>query len=298
MKKFHIHWQVPQEDNGISLKDFLKKQRISKAALADIKFKGGLLLVNGGEVTVRHILQESDAVTVFFPPEIQSEGLKAENIPLEIMYEDDYVLVINKPPYMNTIPSREHPSGSIANAVAGYYMQNDIASTVHVVTRLDRDTSGLLLIAKHRHVHHLLCEQQKQGGISRIYEAFVHGSLEGEGRIEKPIGRKHSSIIEREVREDGQYACTLYAALAQKEAFTHVQLKLLTGRTHQIRVHMAYMGHPLLGDTLYGGSPNILDRQGLHCKKLTFQHPFREQTFTFEAPLKADMMDLLAETGR
>ncbi len=290
---FQLTWQITEQQAGTVLREFLKAQHISKAALADIKFKGGRIQVNDREETVRYLLRVNDLVNVQFPIEHTSEGLLPEDLPLQIVYEDDYVLIINKPPFTNTIPSREHPTGSIANRIAGYYKRKNIASTVHVVTRLDRDTSGLMLIAKHRHVHHLLSEQQKKGNVSRTYEAFVHGHLQDEGKVEVPIGRKGTSIIEREVREDGQYACTMYQSLALFDAFSHIQLQLLTGRTHQIRVHMSYLGHPLLGDDLYGGSLNLISRQALHCKQITFYHPFKEETLTFQAELIEDMKKLI-----
>lgn len=293
MSVFQLTWQITEQQEGMVLRDFLKEQHISKAALADIKFKGGRIQVNGCEETVRYLLQYDDVVNVQFPSEQTSEGLLPEDLPLQIVYEDEFVLIINKPPFTNTIPSREHPTGSIANRIAGYYKRVNIASTVHVVTRLDRDTSGLMLIAKHRHVHHLLSEQQKKGEVSRTYEAFVHGHLQGEGKVEAPIGRKGTSIIEREVRDDGQYACTLYQSNAVYDRFSHIQLQLLTGRTHQIRVHMSYIGHPLLGDDLYGGSLDFINRQALHCKQLSFYHPFIEDTLTFQADLTEDMKKII-----
>ncbi|WP_108670028.1 RluA family pseudouridine synthase [Peribacillus acanthi] len=286
-KRFCLKWKAATKENGMILRDFLKNHHISKAALTDIKFNGGTILVNGEEVTVRRQLVVGDEVTVYFPLEVSSEGLIAERFALDIVYEDDFVLVVNKPPYMNTIPSREHPTGSLANGLAGYYKEKGIGSTIHIVTRLDRDTSGLVLIAKHRHVHHLMSEQQKAGGVKRIYEAFVHGELASDaGEIEAPIGRKLTSIIEREVRDDGQYACTFYEVLNLFNDFSHIKLRLMTGRTHQIRVHMSYIGHSLLGDNLYGGKRDLIERQALHCQSITFYHPFlvRELSFTIELP--------------
>ena len=296
MKAFELSWNITAEEEGMVLREFLKSQHISKAALADIKFQGGKIKVNSQEETVRYILHSGDKVVVQFPLEKCSDGLIAEDLPLDIVYEDDHVLVINKPAFMNTIPSREHPSGSIANRVAGYYVKQGIASTVHVVTRLDRDTSGIMLIAKHRHVHHLLSEQQKRGEVKRMYVAFVHGHVAPEGKVEAPIGRRSSSIIEREVREDGQYACTLFKRLhAFEDDYSYVQLRLLTGRTHQIRVHMAHIGHPLLGDDLYGGTLERISRQALHCRQIKFVHPFTGEQMVFEAELVDDMKKLLVE---
>ncbi|WP_409294722.1 RluA family pseudouridine synthase [Peribacillus sp. SCS-26] len=291
---FRLEWTVPQEDGGKLLRVFLNEQSISRAALTDIKFGGGSIKVNGEAATVRRLLKEGDLVSVFFPPEAAGASLMAEDIPLDIVYEDDYLLVIAKPPFMNTIPSRERPHGSVANALAGYYKKHKIASTIHIVTRLDRDTSGLMLIAKHRHVHHLLSVLQQEGRVNRFYEALVEGTIEGEGgRIEAPIGRKDSSIIEREVRKDGKYACTGYEIKERLGEGTHIALKLMTGRTHQIRVHMAHIGFPLAGDDLYGGSRSLISRQALHCSRLSFFHPFLGKTLSFSQPLPDDMEKLL-----
>jgi 23S rRNA pseudouridine1911/1915/1917 synthase len=292
---FSLNWIVPEEDNQLLLREFLMQKAISKASLTDIKFKGGKIMVNGVEVTVRTRLKKGDQVNVTFPPEVPSAGLVAENIPLKIIYEDDYLLVVVKHASMNTIPSREHPQGSLANALAGYYKKQGLAATIHIVTRLDRDTSGLVLVAKHRHIHHLLSEQQKQGDVKRRYQALAEGIIDGdEGRIQAPIGRKATSIMEREVREDGQYACTDYRVLARSESHTFLELQLHTGRTHQIRVHMAYIGHPLAGDDLYGGARNQILRQALHCCALAFTHPVTKEKLRFFEALPEDIARLLA----
>jgi 23S rRNA pseudouridine1911/1915/1917 synthase len=291
---FSLSWTVHEEDADRLLREFLIQQAISKAALTDIKFRGGQITVNGVEVTVRERLQKGDRVMVIFPPEVSSAGLLAEVLPLQITYEDDYLLVVAKQAAMNTIPSREHPRGSLANAIAGYYKELGLAATIHIVTRLDRDTSGLVLVAKHRHIHHLLSQQQKQGDVKRRYQAIAEGVIASdEGRIEAPIGRKDTSIIEREVREDGQYACTVYRVLARSESHTYLELRLLTGRTHQIRVHMAYLGHPLAGDDLYGGTRGKISRQALHCSALTFTHPVTKQRMSFAEALPEDITNLL-----
>jgi 23S rRNA pseudouridine1911/1915/1917 synthase len=288
--RFNLCWFIEKKDAGKLIREFLKEQDISRTALTDIKFKGGSIQVNDREENVRFRLNEGNSLKILFPPEEPSEGIKSENIPLDIIFEDESLLVVNKPSGMNTIPSREHPAGSLANALIGYYGRTGIKATSHIVTRLDRNTSGLVLIAKHRHVHHLFSEAQKKGTVKRTYEAFASGSLVFDnGKIEEPIGRKLESIIEREVRADGQYACTYYQVLKRYQEFTHTELRLETGRTHQIRVHMAFFGHPLLGDDLYGGDTTRIKRQALHCKQLTFVHPFTKAEMTFTAPMPEDM---------
>lgn len=282
-----------QQEKGITIKEFLKTQHISKAALTDIKFKGGKILVNEKEENVRYTLKDGDQLVVSFPPELPSSGLIPEQIPLNIVFEDEYLLIVQKEYGMNTIPSREHPSGSLANALVGYYQKQGIEATTHIVTRLDRDTSGLVLIAKHRHIHHLLSEQQKSGDVKRKYLAFAEGQISPlTASINEPIGRCSDSIIKREVRRDGQTAITHYQVLAQDKHLSLVELSLETGRTHQIRVHLAYHGHPLLGDDLYGGRRGCINRQALHCFSLKFTHPVTKRTIAFTVDLPDDMKRL------
>lgn len=291
---FQMNWIIGESDEGKLLREFLKKEEISRTALTDIKFKGGRIQVNGEEVNVRYRLSLEDEVTIIFPDESPSEGLKGEEMPLTILYEDQYLLVVNKPAGMNTIPSREHPVGSLANALVGYYERSGLQATSHIVTRLDRDTSGIVLIAKHRHVHHLFSMMQRGGQVKRTYEAFAGGRVSlDRGTICAPIGRKEDSIIEREVREDGQFACTHYQVIENHHAFTYLELTLETGRTHQIRVHMSYLNHPLLGDDLYGGDLSLISRQALHCKKIKFIHPFLGEEMIFTASLPGDMGEIL-----
>ncbi len=291
--RFQLQWEVNPFQAGQTIKNLLREEEISRIALTDIKFRGGKILVNGMEVNVRYVLKVGETVTVIFPLEKPSEGIVGERIPLEILFEDQYLLVVNKPAGMTAIPSREHPTGSLANALVGYYEEIGIEATAHIVTRLDRDTSGIVLIAKHRHIHHLFSKQQQKGNVKRTYEAFAEGNLWfDEGTIEEPIGRKSDSIIEREVRSDGQYACTNYKVLKRYKEFTHVELQLKTGRTHQIRVHMSFIGHPLLGDDLYGGSLLHIVRQALHCKKIQFHHPITSLEMTFTASLPNDLNEL------
>lgn len=294
MSRFMLQWMITSQDEGQLIREFLKQHEISKAALTDIKFKGGKIAVNDEEVTVRYPLKKGDVLKILFPQEEPSEGVKGENIPLSIVYEDEYVLVINKSAGMNSIPSREHPNGSLANGIVGHYKKIGLQATAHIVTRLDRDTSGLVLVAKARHVHYLLSKLQKEVGVKRTYQALVAGHFNQEnGTIIAPIARKSSSIIEREVNPLGQYACTHYHVLRTFPSMTHIELRLETGRTHQIRVHMAHIGHPLLGDDLYGGCISAIRRQALHCCRISFHHPVLKKTMEFAVKLPEDMSNLI-----
>ncbi|NWN96445.1 MAG: RluA family pseudouridine synthase [Bacillus sp. (in: Bacteria)] len=293
-KPFILEWVITENDHGKTTRQYLQERGISKTSLTDIKLHGGNILIDGIHVTVRHVLKKGEQLTVIFPVEEPSQTLLPEKIPLHIVYEDDYVLVINKPAFMNTIPSREHPTGSLVNAVMGHYKGIGLTAAPHIITRLDRNTSGLVLVAKYRHIHHILSKQQQEKQVKREYEAFVEGTVvENNGTIEAPIGRKQDSIIERTVTDGGQYACTHFQIIERYGPFTHVRVMPETGRTHQIRVHMAHIGHPLVGDDLYGGSQIFLNRQALHCRRLHFLHPVMEKTMKFSVPLPRDMEKLL-----
>lgn len=280
--------------DSMLLRDALSGWGISKRTLASVKYGGGTILVNGVEVTVRHVVEKDDAVTVIFPKEELGGGLQAEKGRLTIVYEDDALLIVDKPPLQNTIPSREHPSGSLANIVAKHFEDHGVPATLHIATRLDRDTSGLVCIAKNRHIHHMLSMQQKENTMKRQYEALAHGVFtEQKFAITEPIGRKSSSIIEREVREDGQFAETEVEVIQQFDGYAWIRLQLNTGRTHQIRVHLAHVGHPLVGDDLYGGSRTIIPRQALHCRSLALLHPVTGEKLVFSSSLNKDMAQLI-----
>ncbi|HWK22463.1 MAG TPA: RluA family pseudouridine synthase [Ureibacillus sp.] len=295
--RFKLQFQAEQD--GQLLREAISKKGISKRGLTSIKYSGGALLVNGEEKTVRHPLKKGDIITVLFPLEEFSEGLIIEHKELSIIYEDEAFLIVDKPPFMNTIPSRENSTGSLANYICGYFEKQGIHSTVHIVTRLDRDTSGIVCIAKHSHIHHLMGLQQKQNRINKQYEAIVHGHVkQDEQTIIAPIGRRDTSIIEREVRQDGQFSHTDVKVLKRgftnsMEPITRVRLKLHTGRTHQIRVHMAHIGHPLVGDELYGGRRELFDRQALHCVLLEMEHPLTGEKLCFTSEVLESMQKLM-----
>ncbi len=288
MTALTLKWTVEHEE-GMLLREFLlKKIGLSRSVLTDIKFNGGRIEVNGEVRNVRTVVQSGDRVEVTFPEEEVSESMRPIEMPLRICYEDEHFLLVNKKANLPTIPSR-HSEESLAQAVLYYYKTLELKRTIHTVNRLDRDTSGLVLFAKHRFAHDLLSKQQKNKQMKRYYLALVHGKIDGEGRVDKPIGRKEGSIIERCVREDGQRAVTHYQLLEMYSSYSLLELGLETGRTHQIRVHMASIGHPLLGDDLYGGSKEFITRQALHSAKMEFYHPFLDKTLRFEADLEEDM---------
>lgn len=258
-------------ETNVPLRDFLMRDCcISRKMLTQVKH-GGLILVNGEPRTIRFDLSIGDEVTVHFPLEQPAETMIRSQRPLTVLYEDDYLLAVDKPAGIATIPSRLHPDDTLANAVLGYYERINLSSAIHVINRLDRDTSGVVLFAKYAYVHHRFSELQKQGGLSRTYLALVEGVV-GEQTIDAPIGRAEHSIMERVVTSDGQRAVTHILQSEPYGEYTVLTIQLETGRTHQIRVHMRHIGHPLLGDTMYGGRL-VLPRHALHSSSATFNHP-------------------------
>jgi len=292
-----MEWEIAEKSAGLSIRHFLKEEKsFSRRILKSIINDGGAVELNGRCVKLNERLNIGDNLVVKFPKEEKSSHMKPENISLDIIYEDEFLLVVNKPAEMATIPSYHHPSGTLANAILAYYEKKCIPYTVHIVTRLDRGTSGLVLIAKHRYSHSLLSSLQKKGEIKRKYQAIMTGILSTDtGIITKRIGRKDGSIIERTVREDGREAITHYKTIKKTINHTFVDIELETGRTHQIRVHFSSIGHPLAGDDLYGGSKDLIKRQALHCNHISFLHPFRQKSMSFSSSIPKDMEMLLDE---
>ncbi|MBS7576179.1 MULTISPECIES: RluA family pseudouridine synthase [unclassified Enterococcus] len=288
---------IYQGDSPASLKHFLHEKGISKALLAKIKFQGGKLFVNQKIENVRFVLKKNDCIMAIIPDESAHETLISDHLPLDIIYEDEHFLLINKPAGFASIPSQFHPRGTMANFVKGYYqMQAYPNQVIHIVTRLDRETSGIMLFAKHGYAHAMLDKALRGGLVTKKYQAIVANSnqLLTCGEIIAPIGRNFASLIERQVIETGKYAHTSYQILAEYPIYSLVDIQLHTGRTHQIRVHFSYLGAPLLGDDLYGGSKALINRQALHCYSLSFYHPFLEKEMSFEIKLPEDMQILIS----
>ncbi|URZ87158.1 RluA family pseudouridine synthase [Floricoccus penangensis] len=286
------------EQDNIKIKTFLAQKGISKRLLAKIKFAGGLILVNGQEEIVTCMVNSGDTVEITIPSETPSEKLLAQKYPLDVIFEDEHFLVINKPAGFASVTSSVHPNNTISNFVQDYLIKQDYENKkVHIVTRLDRDTSGLMLFAKHGFAHSHMDKMLQDRTIEKKYYALVESSdmLEKEGEIILPIDREEGSIIKRCVAESGKQAHTSYKLLEKKDDISLLDIKLHTGRTHQIRVHFSHLGAPLLGDDLYGGSINKIQRQALHCRSLEFIHPFTNEKIKLEANLPEDMRDLINE---
>lgn len=285
---------IYESDETIQIKSFLRSKGVSKSLLAIVKFNGGKIWLNGKERTVLATLAQGDKVTILIPDEGEHETTVGVDMPLDILFEDDHFLIVNKPTGAASIPSKVHPRLSMANRVKGYYQRQGYANQViHIVTRLDRDTTGVMLFAKHGYAHALMDTLLRNKEVDKTYRAILSQPLltDAHGFIDGPIGRTEDSIIRRMVREDGKQALTEYwLDKTYKEGQT-VKIKLHTGRTHQIRVHFTSIGAPLLGDDLYGGRADLdILRQALHCESLAFNHPITNELLKIGAPLPEDFV--------
>ncbi len=269
---------------------------------------GGQVLVNGAlsKPKVKVTGNEQLQLTI---KEIESEMVcQSEPIPLDILFEDAAIIIINKPAGLVVHPAAGHYSGTLQNGLLHYAPELSVVPRAGIVHRLDKDTTGLMVVARTLPAHFHLVDRIQQHDVLREYQAIVHGALTGGGRVDKPIGRHPHDRIRMAVRENGRYAVTHYRLTQRFRAHSHVRVQLETGRTHQIRVHMSHLRHALVGDPVYGGRQRLpaaasetvrlqiqqFNRQALHACKLMFAHPVTGKNCEFEAPLPADMVQLLA----
>ncbi|MDN6161322.1 MAG: RluA family pseudouridine synthase [Atopostipes sp.] len=290
-----VKWIV-REDEPKHLKEFLKYKGVSRRIIGRTKFHGGSFEVNGEEVWVREELETNDQVQLNLPVEEGNVRLNASDKELDIIYEDEHYLIINKPNGILSVPSPDNRTNTIANRVKGYFVRNNYRhQVVHIITRLDLYTTGVMIVGKNTLAHSFIAKALEKKTIDKYYETIVEGSLEKkEGFISQPIARSSDSIIERVVSREGKESITEYKVLSElSNNLSHVAVSLHTGRTHQIRVHMAHIGHPIIGDELYGASTKGIGRQALHCKKIAFTHPFTNEKVNFEAELPRDMKNII-----
>ena len=288
---------LPEALASMPAKAFLHQKGISSTLWKRIKHSG-TFKVNGVVTNAaRTMLKDGDTVSyqVEKPSEIEPEAL-----PLDIRYEDEYLLIVNKPPGQLVHPTTKEAHGTLAGAVLYHYETKGETHSYHPIHRLDRDTSGLVLIAKEPQVQYLLTAKDGTKRFHRDYLAIVEGRPKPpEGLIDAPIARALPSIILRKVSPEGKEARTHYKTLSSTERegklLSLIELKLETGRTHQIRVHMNYLGHPLLGDDLYGGSLELMQRQALHACRLHFLHPITKEQIDVKAELPRDMLHLVSD---
>ena len=256
--------------------------RISLTCLKIIKFEEDGILLNGKRVFVTEKLNIGDHLQINIPDNNESSVIPIKG-DLDIIYEDEDLLVVDKPPYMPVHPSKGHPEDSLANIVAAYYSHNGKTFAFRCVTRLDKNTSGVVVIAKNAFAHDNLRKQLISCTVEKKYHALVHGKTDDFGTVNAPIYRPDSATIKREVSIDGTYAVTHYKTIKTENNISFIELTPETGRTHQIRVHMSYIGHPLCGDFLYGDENDGYRRQMLHAFQISFQHPVSKEKITIKS---------------
>ena len=299
-----LEYYISKADAGKTIKDYLQEKGFSRQNLVELKKMQESILLNGIWEYVTCRVKEGDNLCIHIKEEESSEKIPPVNLPFPIIYEDEDIIVINKPADMPIHPSLNNYENTLGNAAAYYFAQQNKPFVFRCINRLDRDTTGLTILAKHMVSAGILQNDMLNRNIKREYLAIVDGIIEEDnGTIDAPIGRKDGSTIERMIDyEHGERAVTHYRVRGRRQRFagaegktsysdsaTLVSLRLETGRTHQIRVHMTSIGHPLLGDFLYNPTDDRMSRQALHAWHLSFTHPLTKEEMNLEAPIPEDM---------
>ena len=297
-----LQYKIEQQDHSKTIGTFLKEKDYSRGVIIALKKTPVGIRKNGEGAGVNEILETGDVLQICLIEEETSENIVPRGYDIDILYEDEDILVVNKPYNMPIHPSVNNYDNTLANGIMHYYEKKGQPYVFRCMNRLDRDTSGVTIIAKNLLSGSILSKQMKERGIDRIYIAFVEGVVKEEGTIDLPIGREEGSVIKRKIdKKEGKPAVTHYRRLdvfhIDGKAVSVVALKLETGRTHQIRVHMSAIGHPLLGDFLYNEDNHMLTRQGLHGIACSFYHPITREYMKIKAPLPDDMSVLLERSS-
>lgn len=297
-----IQYKIEEQHNGKCISMFLKEKEYSRAVIIELKKTKTGIQKNGTWAGVNEILNTGDILEICLTEQGASENIVPKELQLDILYEDEDILVVNKPYDTPIHPSVNNYNNTLANGVVHYYQQQNKPYIFRCINRLDRDTTGVTILAKNLISASILSKRMKERGLSRTYVAFVEGITKEEGTIDLPIGREEGTIIKRKIDEkEGKHAVTHYCKLEELQvegkAVSVVALQLETGRTHQIRVHMASIGHPLLGDFLYNESNHMLTRQALHAASCAFYHPITGEYKRITAPLPKDMEMLMQRSS-
>ena len=285
-----FHYQITENEQNTTVLDFLRKKGFSRHILSSMKADKEALTRNGQRIGGREHLLAGDHFRGRLLETIDSDGIVPVSMPLSILYEDEDILVINKPADMPVHPSIGNYTNTLANGVTAYLDAKGEHSPFRCINRLDRDTSGALILAKNAFSAAVLSTQMRNRQIRRTYLAVVEGITPPNGTISAPISRVDDSVIERHVDFlHGEPAVTHYERLETKNEHSLLEIHLETGRTHQIRVHMGYIGHPLPADYLYHPEYDCFKRQPLHSLQLEFRHPVTDKSMCLLAPVPEDM---------
>ncbi len=280
---------VPAEYDGIRLKNYLRGYcGVSARLMTRLKRQPLGITNNGLHAIATDALKAGDLVKLRMPDD--EKQIEPIPYPLSVLYEDDDLLVVNKPADMPMYPTPGHDRDSLANAVSAYYLKSGRKIGFRPVYRLDKDTTGLVVLAKNSFAAAYLA-----GSVKKVYYAICEGELSGSGVINQPIGIKEGCRIQRTVSEQGESAVTNWRTMGSSKGHSLLALELETGRTHQIRVHLSHLGHPLAGDDMYGGSREQIARQALHCGKACFCHPVTKKDIQIICDFPSDMLDMLRE---
>lgn len=298
-----MNYTIKEEYNDKYVLDYCQKElNMSRSEISALKKKPDGIVLNGCRVTVRAVLKKNDCLSLKREDSTEEENrnIVPTYIPIDIIYEDSDIIAVNKPYGMPTHPSRLHFDDTLANALAYYFKAQDIPFVFRAVNRLDRDTSGVVIVAKNKASAYFLSSEMANGGFQKKYTAIVSGHITKPGVIIKNIKRKNESIIERTVcdPEEGQYCETQYEPIASDGKLTVLSVWPKTGRTHQIRVHLSSCGYAICGDSLYNGNTEIIKRQALHCSSITFKHPQSKKSITVVAELHNDIKNLFEEISK
>ncbi len=294
MNQSKFEYIIKENDKELPIKELLKRHfGFSSRLMTKLKVNDCVRL-NGNLVKMYQRGCPGDRITVSLPGE--KSDFEPENIPISVVYEDEDLLIINKQPGYVVHPTKGHPCHTMANGIMNYMLENQKHFKIRFINRLDMDTSGLLAIAKNSHCQDDMSRQMSENRVTKKYVAVVKGVIaEEEGTVDLPIDREHEDHVKRAVIQGGYPSVTHYKVLERFEkGYTLLELVLETGRTHQIRVHLSHIGHPIVGDVLYGeASVWLIERQALHAKFLSFRHPVTGTDMELEAPLPGDMLELL-----
>jgi 23S rRNA pseudouridine1911/1915/1917 synthase len=294
MNQSKFEYIIKETDKELPIKELLKRNFGFSSRLMTKLKAGDLVHLNGIPVRMYKKGEPGDRITVFLPKE--KSDFEPENIPITVVFEDEDLLIINKQPGYVVHPTKGHPCHTMANGIMNYMLESQKHYKIRFINRLDMDTSGLLAVAKNSHCQDDMSKQMGENGVTKKYLAVVKGIIEEEeGTIDLPIDREHEDQVKRAVLDHGFPSVTHYKVLERFEkGFTLLELILETGRTHQIRVHLSHIGHPIVGDVLYGeASVWLIERQALHARYLAFRHPVTGEYLELEAPLPDDMLTLL-----
>lgn len=289
-----LKFTINDDDKKI-IRKFLVQHKFSSSQLHNLKNKGGLIYVNHKQRHFNFRMKTGDQILIVMSSEEPSDLIAPMQGSVDVVYEDSYLLVVNKPPELASLPAKAKSGKTMANLVKGYLISKKENSTIHLVTRLDRNTSGLMVFAKTSYAHSLLDQILHTEDFQKFYLAMVYGQVQPDhGLIDLPIGIDPKAFYLRNIdHEKGKVSKTLYETVEKYGQASLLRLKLLTGRTHQIRVHLSAIGHPIIGDDMYSGKTDSrMPRQALHCYRLNIVHPVTKKLLKLEAPLPDDMVML------